>query len=176
MLEQDGWDDAALLYHPTLTEFLTPLRPTYPKAFWCPADRCNQTIAFWAIASAGNRIVPGPARRPKKNRKAGVYEYADEFVTTLGETTSVAGGDVDLLFPDLDHLERAEEAVEWAERGDGIIRAEANPKVASGWPLRWVFTCPKCGNVYRYTNHQMLILFLQAIYARKDRIRPGRMW
>lgn len=156
-------DDGRLIQDPELNSMLDAFRTTYPKKFKCRRDRCGNTLGFWAFFGQEARVVPGPARRSKKDRIAGTS-------TAEEGGTSVIGGEVDLLFPDFQHQERFDVAIEWAMRGDGVIRLATNPEIGSGWPLRWDFVCPSCGAEYTYTNREMLLKFLRAVYAHRDSI------
>jgi len=137
-------DEAGLIDDAELNLMLDPYRKTYPLPYKCSRERCSTTLAYWALHSSGARIAPGPERRG-----------------------------IGLVFPDLDWKQRFEEPIEWAMNGDGVITVETNPTVGSPWPLRWRFTCPRCNNQYVHTNKKMLRFFLQALYARRDQIRPG---
>jgi len=177
-LGESGLGEAELIYDSDLNRMLDPYRQTYPLAHRCPRARCRTTLAFWALASEGARVVPGPKRRERKGRVAGVYPTMTDPLDLRRppiQDTRIVGGAADLMFPDLEFTHQKEQAIEWAERGDGLIRSDSNPEIGSGWPLRWTFTCAKCGTPYEYTNSTMLELFLHALYARRGEIRPGRM-
>ena len=89
------------------------------------------------------------------------------------QSTAIVGGVTDLRFPPFESSGRFEEPVEYAINGGGTITLETNPGVGSPWPLRWRFTCPRCGSERAHTNSYMIRLFLQALYARRRAIRPG---
>jgi len=143
-LRESERGEAELIDDAELNLMLDPYRKTYPLPYKCSRERCNTTIAYWALHSTGARIEPGPERRQ-----------------------------TGLVFPDLEWEQRFEEPIDWAMNGDGVISLETNPEVGSGWPLRWRFTCPRCNSQYVHTNKEMLRLFLHTLYARREKIRPG---
>lgn len=85
------------------------------------------------------------------------------------------GGVIDLRFPGLNFQHRFDEPIEWAMSPQTSIKLATNPSVGSPWPLRWVFTCPRCGARSRLKNSQMLDLFLRALYTGRREIRPGKI-
>ncbi len=85
------------------------------------------------------------------------------------------GGEADLLYPGLDHTGRFPEYVESAMRADSNIRLLTNPDLKAPYPLRFGFTCPRCGATFKHTNRGMLRLFLRALALRQREIRPTRI-
>ncbi len=164
-----------LVDDPELNELLNPYRAAYPFPYQCQRDRCKTTIAYWALHTSGARIAPGPKRVHRKGVRAGEVPPASpqRLGRPLVAEPPIQGGAGDLSFPDLEWKQEFEQPIEWAMTGDGDISLETNPNVGSPWPLRWKFTCPRCGSQYPHTNRQMLDLFLHALYARQRTIRPG---
>ena len=176
--------EAEIVDHPDLNELLDPIRSHGPLPFRCNRERCNTTIAYWALTSHDARIAPAPKRRSTQARVAGRYPLppdvngAGSRMRMTDPRSSIVGGVADLDFPEgFDHDGRYELAVEWALGGDqSQINVLTNPDVKSPWQLRWVFMCPKCGAEHQYTNRTMLDLFLKAVRYRLSAVRPGRTW
>ncbi len=174
-LRETELNEAELIDDPELNLMLDSYRLTYPLPYKCSRERCSTTLGYWALHSTGARIAPGPERRHRKGQIAGIYPAEPLYRPGRPERqeTAIVGGVADLLFPELEFQHRFEESIEWAENGDGVITLDTNPTVGSGWPLRWRFTCPRCNSQYVHTNKEMLRLFFQTLYARRDEIRPG---
>jgi hypothetical protein len=176
-LDQAGLGEAETVYDPELNRRLDPFRVTHPIPLICAGAKCKTRIAHWALSSEGARVVPGPKRKPRRDDIAGEYRSSvrDRDLGGVAPGTLMVGGEADLIFPGFVGEGHFHPAIEWAMNGDGAITLDTNPTIGAGWPLRWRFTCPRCGRSYQYTNRAMLRQMLGAINARRDYIRAGKI-
>jgi len=183
-LDSTDLSEADLVLDPELNRLLDSIRTSRPVKLKCGAAQCETILAYWAVASGHTaRIIPGPGRKPRGKRAARTHRMKDEYRPGRKPPNEkyIVAGAADLVFPDFGREQRLEEAIEYAIKGEGMIRCEPNPDVGSGWPLRWEFVCPRKTSAgvhptFQYTNREMLSMFERAVRFKQDTIRPDRLW
>ncbi len=174
-IEDSDLDEAELMKSPDLAQMLGPYRLINPLPLRCPKGRCNAIIVYLALSEQQARVEFGPQVRPSKVKGIHSNKPPEEGVPRWFEPKSIISSASDLEFPDLDFQQRFAPYIEWAMDPASNVELVANPDVGAPYPLRFRFTCPECGAVYRHTNRTLLIEFLRAVSIGKRGVRPGRI-